>query len=52
LRTSADSGGDGGDDKESIIFKGDGKGVEINFKSSCSRRLLQENNKNIILINN
>jgi hypothetical protein len=48
LTTSVESGGDGGDDKESIIDEdGDGgEGIimaddEGNFKSSCSRSLLK-----------
>jgi hypothetical protein len=49
LTTSVERGGDGGDDKESIIDEEDGDGGEGvimaddegNFKSSCSRRLLK-----------
>jgi len=56
LTTSAESGGEGGDDKESILVEGtgdDGEGVimaveQINFKSGCSRKLLQ---KKILFLN-
>jgi len=51
LTTSVERGGEGGDDKESIIVEEDGdegEGVimavdETNFKSDCSRRLLKKN---------
>jgi hypothetical protein len=50
LTTSAESGGEGGDDKESIVVEragDDGEGViivveQINFKSGCSRKLLKK----------
>ncbi len=50
MTTSAESGGEGGDDKESILVEGagdDGEGVimaveQINFKSGCSRKLLKK----------
>jgi len=50
LMTSVESGGDGGDDIESINIEedgDDGDGVimavdEMDFESSCSRRLLKK----------
>jgi hypothetical protein len=50
LTTSVERGGEGGDDKESIIVEEDGdngEGVimaldETNFESGCSRRLLKK----------
>jgi hypothetical protein len=57
LITSADRGGDGGDDgidRESMEFEED-KGVcilvdEINFRSVCSRRLLKRKKREHFLI--
>jgi hypothetical protein len=48
--TSAESGGDGGDEKESVVVEedgDDGEGVimaveEVDFKSGCSRKLLKK----------
>ncbi len=50
MTTSVESGGDGGDNNESITHEEDGDGGdgvlgaddEVNFKSSCSRRLLKK----------